>query len=368
MNEQQLNVNNETLTSIKEKLFSGRAAFEPNELSQLYKQFEDELNNSIINGTLCKNNESAQEWFEILESISSGDFADSLFSSLGNEHFYKFGNHLIEEKTSHPDNHIIELIIHQYLNLFRTSSLLKMIYNEKKWESLLHQLIFAGNYNINVLFNQRVAQYKDKSLFKVIKANRFEEVSWQEVNNFVIQYARAFYSLIKNIGSDNVKIAFLLENDPHMPVLDLACLTTGIVNVMIPANSVTDHIEFILNQTESPIIIVHDEKQLIKVKSVKNNLKFLNKVILLYGNSSEDWVISFNEFIALASEIADDDINEFIDMLKVNSMFGFVVKDSQEYIDITSCSDVNIICECKYKPLLHKNAEIAYAVISCNKL
>ena len=272
MSEQQLNVNNETLTSIKEKLFSGKAAFESDELEKLYKQFEYGLTNAIQSKEVCKNEETSKEWLDIVGSISTGDFADSLFTLLNEQLFYNFGNHFVEEKAKHPENHSIDLLIHAYLNLLRTTSLLKKIYKEKKWEKLVLELISASNYNVNVLFNQRVAQYKGNTLFKILKGKNIREVSWQDTNNDVIKYARAFYSLIKNYEVEKVKISFLLENDPHMPLLDLACLTTGIVNVMIPANSVMEHIEFILNQTESPLIIVHDEKQLLKVKSIKNNL------------------------------------------------------------------------------------------------
>jgi hypothetical protein len=81
MSEQQLNVNNETLTSIKEKLFSGRAAFEPNDLENLYKQFEDELTDAIKNQSISKNDETTREWVETIKSILTGDFADTLFVS-----------------------------------------------------------------------------------------------------------------------------------------------------------------------------------------------------------------------------------------------------------------------------------------------
>lgn len=320
MTEHQLKERNEILTSIKDKLFSGKAAFDSDDLRFLYEQFEEELTNALINETVCKNEEIAQVWLEMLESISSGDFTDSLFSSLNKEKFYELGDHLVEQKAQQPDNQILDLIIHAYLNLFRNSSLLRKIYNEKKWELLIYKLINESNYNVNILFKQRVKQYRDKSLFKVIKGNHVDALSWNKVNNDVIKYASAFYSLIKKYNSNNSKIAFLLENDPHMPLLDLACLTTGIVNVMIPANSVLDHIEFILNQTESPVIIVHDEKQLIKVKSVKNNLKYLDKVVLLYGNSSEDWIISFNEFIELSAEINKDDLSKLTDKITMDSL------------------------------------------------
>jgi hypothetical protein len=158
MSEQQLNVNNETLTSIKEKLFSGRAAFEPNDLENLYKQFEDELTDAIKNQSISKNDETTREWLETIKSILTGDFADTLFFSLDKENFYNFGNHLIEEKANHPENETITSLIHAYLNLFRTTTLLKKIYKEKKWEKLVLELISASNYNVNVLFKQRVAE------------------------------------------------------------------------------------------------------------------------------------------------------------------------------------------------------------------
>jgi hypothetical protein len=102
MNEQELNVSNKTLTSIKEKLFAGKAAFESDELEKLCKQIENEMNSAIKNQSVCKNDEISKEWLEIFESISIGDFADTLFSSLDKENFYDFGNHLIEEKVNYP--------------------------------------------------------------------------------------------------------------------------------------------------------------------------------------------------------------------------------------------------------------------------
>ena len=87
-----------------------------------------------------------------------------------------------------------------------------------------------------------------------------------------------------------------------MALLDLACLTGGIVNVMIPGNSVTEHIRFILQQSKATVLIAHDEKQLSKIKSIKNELPDLKAVILLEGNSSEDWVISFDKFLNSGKE------------------------------------------------------------------
>ena len=54
MNKQQLQLKKDTLNTIKEKFFSGKAAFELADLNHLYKQFEDELKNAVKNKTICK--------------------------------------------------------------------------------------------------------------------------------------------------------------------------------------------------------------------------------------------------------------------------------------------------------------------------
>jgi long-subunit acyl-CoA synthetase (AMP-forming) len=171
-----------------------------------------------------------------------------------------------------------------------------------------------------VLFNQRVRDYCEKPLFKVIKGSAVIEESWDKAKKNVEVYAHSFYSLIKDEGADSVKIAFLLENNLQMPLLDLACLIYGMVNIMIPANSVNEHISFILNQTKSPLLILHDEKQLAKVKSIKGQLTHLKKVVLLYGTSTEDWVISFKEFIESGKGVSKDELNPLAKKIQMNSL------------------------------------------------
>lgn len=319
MNEQQLQKYN-TLSTIKEKLFSGKAAFEKEELNQLYKQFEDELSDAVKNKAICKNAELTESWFEIFKAVSAGCFADPVMAAIDKETFYNLGLKLLEEMKENSSNQIAVSLSHEYLNLFRTSSHLKKIYDEKKWEELIYNLILKSNYNTKVLFNQRVRDYSGKPLFKVIKGSTVKEISWDVAKKDVDDYARSFYSLIKDEDADSVKIAFLLENSLQMPILDLACLAYGMVNIMIPANSVTAHISFILNQTKSPLLILHDEKQLAKVKSIKNELTYLKKVVLLYGTSAEDWVISFDEFSESGKSISIDELNTLKNKIRMDSL------------------------------------------------
>ena len=211
------------------------------------------------------------------------------------EVYFSFGTFLNKQLT---EGRKLETLTHEYLNLFRFPSLLRRIYEEKKWESLIQELILKSNYNTRILFNQRLRDYGKKTLFKVIDGSRVTEYSWEKSASIIQKYRQAFYSIMNR----EERIAFLLENSLEMALLDLACLTGGIVNVMIPGNSVTEHIRFILKQSKASVLITHNEKQLSKIKSLKNELPELKTVILLEGNSSEDWVINFEDFIKSGNE------------------------------------------------------------------
>ncbi|MCZ7614892.1 MAG: AMP-binding protein [Ignavibacteriaceae bacterium] len=248
--------------------------------------------------------DEAEALHKIFVAAAQPDFAKQFMGDVDSETFYLFGEFLVNESEKYNQN--LKPLIHEYLNLFRFPSLLRRIYDEKqlrsgsdgRWESLIRELIVKSNYTTKILFDQRLRDYGKKTLFKVINGNSVKEYSWETSVKIINSYRNSLYQII----TKEEKVAFLLENCLEMALLDLACLTGGIVNVMIPGNSVTEHIRFILQQSKASVLIAHDEKQLSKIKSIKNELPELKIVILLEGNSSEDWVISFEEFLDSSKE------------------------------------------------------------------
>ena len=225
--------------------------------------------------------------------------AGRLAGFLTPEKFYPFGFYLTNQKNYAGH---IDKIIHNYLDLVRLPSFMSKISYDTKWERLILDLIIKSNFTLYNLLNLRVALYGNKILFRKIQGKSEIKYRWADTANLVAEYFNALNLLMISENSENAKVAFLLENSFEMVILDLACLTSGVTNIMIPANSVSQHISFILNQTMAPILLVHDDKQLAKVKEVKNELKYLKKVVLVNGNSSEDWVVSFSEFLAVSGE------------------------------------------------------------------
>ena len=292
------NQSKSSLSEILEKINAGKAALEQNEIDDLFANLSIEINRTVKENFLNEAEES-KNWLNILNGLFESELANSFMKSIDKELFFSFGNYLVS--FSENQNLIINSIIHSYLNLFRNSYFLQNIYDERKWDNLVNKLIIQSSYTFDVLFNQRVNQYKRKNLFRIINDDKTIDYSWDKTNEIISTYRTSLNNLMFEISSENKIIAFLLENSLEMVMLDLACLTSGNVNAMIPANSVSEHISFILNQTKAPVLFADDEKQLAKIRSIKKEAPYLKTVVLIKGNAAEDWVISFEEFKALAS-------------------------------------------------------------------
>ncbi|WP_337864725.1 GNAT family N-acetyltransferase [Ignavibacterium sp.] len=279
---------NNDLKSLSEVLLAGKSAVEKDDYKQivfnLIEAFEQFNKSSLSNS----------DFQNLIDKIIGSGFDSNLMVEIPPEIFYSTGKKLSEQSNNNSAT------THIYLNLFRYPVFLKKIYDEKKWEELILHLIIKSNFTFDKLFNQRTKQYEQKNLFRIIDGEKTIDYSWSFVNNKVNEYKKALSALLSESDEESY-VAFLLDNSLNMIFLDLACLTSDIVNIMIPANSVPQHIEFILNQTKAKYIFVDDEIQLSKIKSIKGNLNYLKKAILLKGSAVDDYVIHFDNFLKLAT-------------------------------------------------------------------
>ncbi len=287
-----------SLSGINDKLLAGKAALENTEIEDLLLDLQTEFGRAL-NEKPLNNDAETGIWLSIFDGLFSSGLAGQFIEKMDKDLFFSFGDYLASLQPE-SDSRIVS-IIHNYLNLFRYSSFLQKIYNERRWDNLIHSLILQSSYTFDVLFSQRVDQYKKKTLFRVIKDHRTVDYNWQKTSEIVSVYRSSVIHLFYELQSENKFTSFLLDNSLDMALLDLACLTAGIVNVMIPANSVPEHVTFILNQTRSPLLFVTDEKQFAKIRSIKHQLPDLKIVVMLRGNATEEWVINFEEFKAMAS-------------------------------------------------------------------
>ncbi|KAA3613178.1 MAG: GNAT family N-acetyltransferase [Calditrichaeota bacterium] len=277
--------------------------------------------NSFLRKTVEGNELSFREKWEVIgSSAQSSDMLHSLSLRIEPDLFFQFGSLLLSDYKGNKSSSQSDSLVHFYLNFFRQSSFLKNIYDQKIWEELVYQLILKSNFHIGYLFNQRLEEYPRKTLFNVVKANTVKSYSWQTVSEKIKELKNGIAALAYSSNGPHAKIAFLMENSLRMATLDLACLTSGIINVMIAANSVPEHIEFILNQSKAEILLVSNDKQLAKIKSIKHKLNHLRIVVLMDGSSIEEWVITQSEMISLGQQLDAKKVAELEGSVNIESL------------------------------------------------
>jgi long-chain acyl-CoA synthetase len=106
-----------------------------------------------------------------------------------------------------------------------------------------------------------------------------------------------------------------------MALVDLACLTSGIVNVMVPATATETDVAFILDHARVGALVVSDAEQLQKVLNVRDRLPELGPIIALDASAAGGReVIAFEHLQARSSEVSPTRLAERRSGLKIDDL------------------------------------------------
>ncbi|MBN2799575.1 MAG: GNAT family N-acetyltransferase [Deltaproteobacteria bacterium] len=194
---------------------------------------------------------------------------------------------------------------HALLEVLRHSVVLRAVQGDTRWEDRLLQLIRRSDYTLHNLIAQRVALHPDKVLFRVLVGSEERTLDWAETSRRVDEVARALIAALDRLGKPDGKIAFALNNSLDMALADLACLSAGLFNVIIPANAPAEHIAMILESTEAPLMLVADDQVLSRVKSVQGRTRALQQLVIFRGRSAAHDVMTLDELIAGGAEVEE---------------------------------------------------------------
>jgi long-subunit acyl-CoA synthetase (AMP-forming)/GNAT superfamily N-acetyltransferase len=132
-----------------------------------------------------------------------------------------------------------------------------------EWSGRFLRLIEASRLTVGPLFRQRAEAYGAKTLFELLQPSGLRTVTWRQAAGRVELLARGLWSLEPEEGPGPV--AILSENRLELALVDLACLTSGVINVLIPANSVGGDVSYMLRHSRARTVILSTAKQLQKV-------------------------------------------------------------------------------------------------------
>ncbi|MFQ5603232.1 MAG: GNAT family N-acetyltransferase [bacterium] len=250
----------------------------------------------------------------------------ALISSEGIDFLFQLAATLLRKyKISQNDiKNSIKHLLNKFLDMSRVNFLLQQIDQENKgqaWFYLLLSIIRETHFTTGRLFQQRKNLYAQKTLFRVLNNHKSKDYSWQEIDEKVNQMARALLAYSRQ-SSEPCIFAVLSENSLEIACLDLACLCSGQINVLIPANSITSQVEYILNHSKAQILFVSNDEQLGKVQTCRSHLKYLKHLIILQPGSEfkNDDVLIFTEFLQAAESVSQQEIEQAMKNVKIDDL------------------------------------------------
>ncbi len=260
------------------------------------------LSNEIverITNTLLSNIRQADVLWEF---ISSPPSMHRFAAAVDQDVFFELGGKLLDVGDRHT--------IMAYIDIFRSAAFLERIYGDTRWDTLILKLLMKSHYTFPTLFEQRTRKYANKLLFTVLHQEGATDYSWKQTADIVKIYARGLYAL-QTDPEKPAKIAFLCKNSIEMVFMDLACLTGGIVNIMIPVNSVPLHIEYILKKTRPAVVVISDSEQYDRVKPIADQLDFIKYFIQLSDKIvSDPRLLNLRELKKLAEKFSENDLKK----------------------------------------------------------
>jgi long-subunit acyl-CoA synthetase (AMP-forming)/GNAT superfamily N-acetyltransferase len=125
-----------------------------------------------------------------------------------------------------------------------------------EWTDLLLEAVQRSDYTVGDMFLSRARRRGDDTLFLIPTRHGPDRLTWNDAGEFVSRIGRALLALREREGIEPV--AMLSTNSPELALFDLACLSLGVQNVPIPANSPPAQIDFILEHSGSRSLFLGD--------------------------------------------------------------------------------------------------------------
>ncbi len=188
-----------------------------------------------------------------------------------------------------------------------------------EWSDRILTAVDASHLTVGALFRQRTRATSARILFEVPTHAGSQSLTWEQVARQVEELARALHSL--DYPEQPARVAILAENSLVMALLDLACLTSGLVDVMVPANATDTDVGYILRHSRVGTVIVSSAEQLGKVERNRKSLPDLRRVILTdEGPSAGRDVMTLTELKTRAERVPGSLVAERASAVRIGDL------------------------------------------------
>ena len=161
---------------------------------------------------------------------------------------------------------------------------------------------FKDYANFHEMLRETIDKYGPNPAYRWFdKEGNETSITWEE-----------FYDQVKTVSKS--LIALGVEKDDKVNILSYTCyewvltdvanMSIGVGTVGIYQSNLPIDCEYIINHSDAVLVFAEDQTQLDKLFEIRKNIPNIKKVILLNGKAKEDdWVITYDNFLALGKDI-----------------------------------------------------------------
>lgn len=147
--------------------------------------------------------------------------------------------------------------------------------------------------NIVEIARERAEQYGDRVWYYYKKGGKWHGVTFRQAHEETRAVACGLLALGVKKGEC---VGIVSDTRREWSMADMAIMSAGAITVGVYPTETPENTAYILNHSECRIVFVENKKQLEKMKSISNELKNINKIILFEDEIiKDDLVISLEE-------------------------------------------------------------------------
>ncbi|GAB4374716.1 MAG: hypothetical protein Kow0062_12960 [Acidobacteriota bacterium] len=165
------------------------------------------------------------------------------------------------------------------------------------------ELIRRARFNLGRLWEQRVETGGARTLFRVPsrRAVGRDRVSWLDAAAEVERITRGLVALRGD--APEPPVAILSANSLEMALADLACLTAGIVDLMLPTSLPDADLRYLLDRTGASCVLFSGDAFERKLWELRGDLPALEHLVRLDAPPSRDHVLGLRDLVAAGASV-----------------------------------------------------------------
>ncbi|MFZ1485074.1 AMP-dependent synthetase/ligase [Nostocoides sp.] len=176
--------------------------------------------------------------------------------------------------------------------------------NSPTEEDVNHAVLENQAQSLGHLFRDRVNKTPDAIAYWYPEGEGYAKVTWRQAADRVYALAAGLVAL--GVGEED-RVAIAAGTSYDWVLADLANMCSGAATTTIYPTTIADDVAFIISDSGSKVIFAENAEQLEKLRSIRDVIPEVSKVVLFEGDGDGDWVMSMEDLEILGRQQLERD-------------------------------------------------------------